>query len=72
MAIATFVLFVAISFLGGVLLVAGIFRGPDGGSLIGLTCIVLGPVGAIAATVELIRSAIPTEQPHPRRARVDT
>lgn len=70
MAIAALVSFLAVWVLGIVLLVTGIFRGPDGGSLIGLAFVVGGSIGAIAAAVELIRSAVNADRPT-RPARLD-
>ena len=58
MSIAALVLFVVIWLLGMALLVNITFTGSDGGLAIGLAFVVGGTIGAIAAIVELIRSAI--------------
>jgi len=70
--IAFLILFVVISFAGAILVAGAFFRGcDDAGSLLGLALVILGPIGAIAATVELIRAAVSTDGPA-RSDRLDT
>lgn len=57
--IAFLVLFVVVAIAGAILLSAAWFSGrSDAGTVLGLALVILGPIGAIAATVELIRSAL--------------